>query len=126
MVSVLIVLALLFATPAWAGDHVYPPVCPDAERHDVCELKMQRNDAYDQIAVDREREAAVAGWWGYYANGAARTAEWWERYVSGVNDLMAAHPAGELEWWRSYAKGLDQQVAMWKEQCAKHHCIPQY
>jgi hypothetical protein len=121
VVSVLIVLVLLFAAPAWAAEHAYPPVCPDAERHDVCEIKIQRNDALDEIAIEKQKMASMqqaeeklAGWWSSYANGAARTAEWWEQYVTGMSGLA--------EYWQSYARGMDKQVAMWKELCARHHC----
>jgi hypothetical protein len=122
-------LVAVLSSAVQAQEHVYPPVCPDGERADLCEIKIQRNDGWDQVAIDKQKEAAMkkaeeklAGWWSYYANGAARTAEYWEHYVSGINDLAANHPAGELEWWRSYARGMDQQVMMWKELCAKHHC----
>jgi hypothetical protein len=137
MGSVLIILALLFAASAIADDHVFPPVCPDAERHDVCEIKIQRNDALDEIAIEKQKLASMqqaedklAGWWSYYANGAARTAEWWEKYVAGVGDVVEywkSYTAGDdlaarIAWWQSYARGMDQQVAMWKELCARHHC----
>jgi hypothetical protein len=126
MADLLKVLFLLFAvlsSAVQAQEHVYPPVCPDGERADLCEIKIQRNDGWDQVAIDKQKEAAMkkaeeklAGWWSYYANGAARTAEWWERYVAG-DDL-----AQKLVYWQNYANGMDKQVAMWKELCARHHC----
>jgi hypothetical protein len=130
---VLATLTFLSSSYAFAQNHAYPPICPDAERADVCELKLQRNNAFDQVALEKHAEASMrdaedklASWWAAYAVGTTRKEEYWTNYVLGINDRVAAHPPTELDWWISYGRGLEQQVSMWKEQCAKHHCVPQY
>jgi hypothetical protein len=107
-----VLFPLLFAvlSTAVAQEHVYPPVCPDAERHDVCEIKIQRNDALDEIAIEKQKMAAMQ-------QAEEKLAAWWGRYASGV-----ARMSGLAEYWQGYAQGADKQVVMWKELCSRHHC----
>lgn len=87
---------VLLATAVLAAED--PPfACQPAENPVVCSLKVERNNAMDELAVSdgnarRDRDAASAR--------AVALAAYWAKWVEG--DIAKA------DWWASYLRGLER------------------
>lgn len=95
MARLLTVLVLLSASPALAAG---PEACDPREDATVCELKVERNNALDELAITAgklrivsEREAAEVKWWAEYAEGVNLQSQWWRQYSEGVNAKAQYH-----------------------------------
>ena len=85
MVPVLMLALVLWATPAIAQQSG-PLACNPQEAADVCELKVQRNEAFDQVAIEKRKqqlmqqaEKAVEGYWKEWVTGDIEKASWWSQ-----------------------------------------------
>ena len=109
MVRWVTVAALALAVhPILAGEEI-PRVCNDKEPRDVCEIMVQRNDAYNQVAIEKGKEQkmeqaedALRLWWKEYSIGADMTAEYWRQYVEGLSkkhtSALVKLPNGKLAY----------------------------
>jgi hypothetical protein len=91
----LILALLLFAFPALAES---PAACDAREDATICELKVERNNAMDELAMTsgelrkaREHQADMVKWWSEYVAGIGVQAEWWLKYLDGVNGKASRH-----------------------------------
>ena len=99
---------MLTLRSAQAGEEI-PRVCNDKEPRDVCEIMIQRNDAYNQVAIEKRKEQlmeqtedALRLWWKEYSIGANATAEYWRQYVDGLarkkTSALVKLPDGKLAY----------------------------
>jgi hypothetical protein len=72
---------VLWATPVKAQG---PAACAEGERADVCELKIQRNNAFDQIAIEKRKQELMTDaekkldrFWKEWVDGDVAKADWW-------------------------------------------------
>lgn len=87
LVALLLVLVMLPGIARAEG----PLACDPREEATICELKVERNNAMDELAiaggklrVTLAREVAAVKWWAEYADGVTAQTEWWQRYAEGM------------------------------------------
>ena len=88
----IVLLAAGLVSSAYAES---PQACDPKEDPIVCSLKIERNNALDELAINqgnawRERDTAAAI--------AQKLKDYWAGYVKGVGALN--------DWWRDYVAGL--------------------
>jgi hypothetical protein len=90
-----LIFFLLASVAAFAAG---PEACDPREDPTVCELKVERNNAMDELAVNagnlrkaRERQVTMTEWWASYVDGIGLQAEWWRQYSEGVNGKVSHH-----------------------------------
>ena len=72
-----------------------PKACSEAEVWEICSLKLQRNNALDELAISngaRHRSEDLA----------EATSEFWRQYLDG----LSAQRQAAAEYWRKYLDGL--------------------
>jgi hypothetical protein len=86
---------MLLAMPVLAEG---PSACDPREDPTVCELKVERNNAMDELAVTagalrkaRERQVTMTEWWAEYAAGVSALSEWWRKYAEGIHEKKSQH-----------------------------------
>jgi len=92
------IFVILVANAAFAEE---PLVCDPREQPEVCQLKVQRNEALDAqaIAVGKAKRAEAV---------ANATAEFWRKYLEGIEAQRkeaAASAETHAAWAASAAKG---------------------
>jgi hypothetical protein len=83
---------VLWASPV-AADEPTHLACNPQESADVCELKVQRNDSLDQVAIEKRKEQLMrqaeersAQYWKEWVDGDLATAGWWSRLWAWLAD----------------------------------------
>jgi hypothetical protein len=68
-----------------------PSACDPREEYTICELKVERNNAMDELAIatgklrtTQEREAKLVKWVTEYIEGVNSQSDWWKRYTDGL------------------------------------------
>lgn len=81
-----LMLTLLPLVSAHAADWP-PPACDPHEVPVVCNLKIQRDNALDELAISEARRTEEAKAAAAAAERAAAKVEYWRRYVLGLSQL---------------------------------------
>ena len=83
--------AMLLALSAAAHGAELPAACAPKEDAIVCMLKVERNNALDELAISQGQrhtksvqEEALVRWWGEYVKGMDAQALWWQQYLEGL------------------------------------------
>lgn len=94
--------------PGLAHSDGLPSPCDPRENAAVCEVKVQRNNALDHLAV---AEGALRD----ENNAAERTAEYWKRYVGSLPNgrLLRAHIGAVCRWRGEQSKPAAELCDWW-------------
>jgi hypothetical protein len=91
-----IALAVMSMSGLALAQDAPPLACDPREPRDVCELKIQRNNAMDQVAIEKRKielmigsEKALVEYWNGWAIGDVAKADWWDRLWSSLKQPMA-------------------------------------
>lgn len=93
VVCILTLLLWLISGAALAEEATGPLACDPKERRDVCEIKIQRNTAQDQVAVEKRKqelminaEQELQRYWKEWIDGDQAKAAWWAKLWSAVSE----------------------------------------
>lgn len=83
-----IIVLVLLSSSVWAGPLYPPPMCADGEDIVVCDLKIQRNNALDELVISDNARKHETQYWATYVEGMEnqrnQVSAWWALYVRGL------------------------------------------